>query len=90
MVRVDVIRAKRAYKRFEPEFATASDRRKMIRRTILCTGVTVDRVGRVKYREDLRANWRHLRPAFAIARTWTREHQARFRYTEVAFDARCF
>jgi hypothetical protein len=33
----------------------------------------------VKYRADLHANWRQLRPAFAVARTWAREHHARFR-----------
>lgn len=33
----------------------------------------------VKYRADLRANWRGLRPGFEIARTWAHEHQARFR-----------
>jgi TnsA endonuclease N terminal len=33
----------------------------------------------VKYRADLRENWSRLRPAFEIARSWAREHQARFR-----------
>lgn len=33
----------------------------------------------VKYRADLRANWRHLRPAFLTARDWAREQRATFR-----------
>lgn len=33
----------------------------------------------VKYRADLRENWSRLRPAFEIARSWAREHRARFR-----------
>lgn len=33
----------------------------------------------VKYRADLRANWPHLRPAFAAARQWAQERGARFR-----------
>jgi hypothetical protein len=33
----------------------------------------------VKYRADLHANWRQLRPAFETARTWAREHHAGFR-----------
>jgi transposase len=33
----------------------------------------------IKYRVDLRANWYHLRPAFAAARAWAGAHGARFR-----------
>jgi TnsA-like endonuclease N terminal len=33
----------------------------------------------VKYRADLQANWRHLRPAFVAARAWAREHATVFR-----------
>lgn len=33
----------------------------------------------IKYRVDLRANWDHLRPAFAAARAWAGAHSARFR-----------
>ncbi|MDR3474366.1 MAG: TnsA endonuclease N-terminal domain-containing protein [Devosia sp.] len=33
----------------------------------------------VKYRADLRARWAALRPGFAAARTWAREHGATFR-----------
>lgn len=33
----------------------------------------------VKYRIDLRHNWASLRPAFAAARAWAREHKASFR-----------
>jgi hypothetical protein len=33
----------------------------------------------VKYREDLRKQWRQLRPAFIAARAWAREHDATFR-----------
>lgn len=33
----------------------------------------------VKYRTDLHANWRRLRPAFMAARAWAREHTAVFR-----------
>ncbi len=33
----------------------------------------------VKYRADLHANWKRLKPAFVIARDWAREHQAVFR-----------
>jgi TnsA-like endonuclease N terminal len=33
----------------------------------------------VKYRSDLRTNWRHLRPGFSVARDWARERGARFR-----------
>lgn len=32
----------------------------------------------VKYRADLHANWRRLRPGFLVARDWAREHGARF------------
>jgi hypothetical protein len=34
---------------------------------------------KVKYRDDLRANWRHLKPGFAAARLWAHEHGAVFR-----------
>ena len=33
----------------------------------------------VKYRADLRAGWRRLRPAFAAARDWASSNDARFR-----------
>ena len=33
----------------------------------------------VKYRVDLRAQWQRLRPGFAAARAWAREHSAVFR-----------
>lgn len=33
----------------------------------------------VKYRADLRKNWRRLKPAFVAARHWAREHGAVFR-----------
>lgn len=33
----------------------------------------------IKYRADLRAGWRRLRPAFAAARAWARSNAARFR-----------
>lgn len=33
----------------------------------------------VKYRADLRLHWKHLRPAFAVARAWAKAHDARFR-----------
>src|SRR5258708_4261077 len=33
----------------------------------------------VKYRTDLRAFWTQLRPGFAAARDWAREHGVRFR-----------
>lgn len=33
----------------------------------------------IKYRIDLRANWYHLRPAFAAARAWAGAQGARFR-----------
>lgn len=33
----------------------------------------------VKYRADLYANWRRLRPGFLVARDWAREHGATFR-----------
>jgi len=33
----------------------------------------------VKYRADLHANWRRLRPGFLVARDWAREHGATFR-----------
>lgn len=33
----------------------------------------------IKYRVDLRANWYHLRPAFAAARAWAGAQGARFR-----------
>src|SRR6266851_5805408 len=33
----------------------------------------------VKYRADLRAGWRRLRPAFAAARNWANSNGARFR-----------
>lgn len=33
----------------------------------------------VKYRADLHANWRRLRPGFLVARDWAREHAATFR-----------
>jgi hypothetical protein len=33
----------------------------------------------VKYRADLRKNWRRLKPAFAAARHWAHEHGAVFR-----------
>jgi len=33
----------------------------------------------VKYRADLREQWPRLKPAFAAARTWAREHHATFR-----------
>src|SRR6185437_5565617 len=33
----------------------------------------------VKYRADLRANWRRLKPGFVAARDWAREHGATFR-----------
>lgn len=33
----------------------------------------------VKYREDLKKQWRQLRPAFSAARAWAQEHGATFR-----------
>lgn len=33
----------------------------------------------VKYRDDLRANWSRLRPAFVAARNWARDQGIRFR-----------
>jgi hypothetical protein len=33
----------------------------------------------VKYRTDLRSQWKLLRPAFVAARAWSREHKAGFR-----------
>jgi hypothetical protein len=33
----------------------------------------------IKYRADLRAGWRRLRPAFAAARVWARSNGAQFR-----------
>jgi hypothetical protein len=33
----------------------------------------------IKYRADLRLNWRNLRPGFEAARTWARERGASFR-----------
>jgi hypothetical protein len=33
----------------------------------------------IKYRADLRTNWKRLRPSFVAARGWAREHGAKFR-----------
>lgn len=42
-----------------------------------CTGRS--ELVEVKYRADLRLHWKHLRPAFTVARAWAKAHDARFR-----------